>query len=665
MKVAFITRSTLDTAPGGDTIQIKQTADQLRNLGIQVDILSTTLRIDYSFYDLLHFFNIIRPADILYHISRSNKPFVLSPILIDYSEYDRQHRKGISGFILRLFSADTNEYIKAISRWIKGKDSLPAKAYIWKGHKRSIQEILQKTEMILPDSQLEYDRLKKLFSINKPYSIVPYAIDENLFCPDNSVLKDEKLILCAARIEGIKNQFNLIKALNNTDFKLLLIGDASPNQQNYYRRCRQIAAGNIEFTGRLSQEDLVNYYKKAKVHILPSWFETCGLSSMEAAAMGCNIVITDRGYTREYFGDSAVYCDPGKPESIYNAVVTASKTNPSIALQKKIFDRYTWKHAATITLEAYKKTGKSVSSCCPLCGEKGYVVVYKILREYPGAAIVKCSHCFHVYTVLNQEHDKDKLYSDDVYKLVENRNSLFDRILNWEYNRVLKKIQTLKRPKGALLDFGCGKGKFGNMAKNKGWQVKCVETAIERADYAKNIYGLEVNTNYYTTGKIFNNDFDILTLFHVLEHLPNPKILLTELIKYNLAKGGLIVMEVPNFRSLQARIAGSKWMHLDAYRHISHFTPEKLDGLARELNLKTVSKSSFSFQLGVLGMTDSFLKLFGYRKNIIYELKNKRKFGLLFCIALLMPFSLIFEICASATGQGGIIRKYFILNSKE
>jgi len=138
-----------------------------------------------------------------------------------------------------------------------------------------------------------------------------------------------------------------------------LIGDASPNQQNYYRRCRQIAANNIEFTGGLPQEELVNYYKKAKVHILPSWFETCGLSSMEAAAMGCNIIITDRGYAREYFGKSAIYCDPGKPESIYNAVVTAAKSDPSTALQKKIFDQYTWKHAAAIILEAYKKLVKA------------------------------------------------------------------------------------------------------------------------------------------------------------------------------------------------------------------------------------------------------------------------------------------------------------------
>ena len=305
-----------------------------------------------------------------------------------------------------------------------------------------------------------------------------------------------------------------------------------------------------------------------------------------------------------------------------------------------------------------------MTSYCPLCGEKDHTVVYKALRQYAGAAIVKCKHCSHVYTLLNHEPDHEKLYKEGVYKLVENRNSLFDRILTRECSRVLKKIQSFKRTKGTLLDFGCGKGKFGSIAKSKGWQVKCVETAIERAEYAKNIYGLEVSTNFYSAGRIFENDFDVLTLFHVLEHLPDPKILLSELIKHNLAKDGLVVIEVPNFQSLQARIAGRRWMHLDAYRHISHFTPRKLEELGGELNCKTVKTSFFSFHLGVLGMTDSLLKLFGYRKNIIDELKNKKRIGLLFGIALLLPFSMILETCASATGHGGILRKYFTWNSK-
>jgi len=184
--------------------------------------------------------------------------------------------------------------------------------------------------------------------------VVPNGINPNLFKLNPGIKKDEKLVLCVARIEGIKNQINLIKALNNTDYKLLLIGACAPNQVDYYNECRSIAAGNITFINHIPQDELVEYYERAKVHILPSWFETTGLSSIEAAAMGCNIVITDKGDTREYFEDDAFYCDPSQPQSILAAVKKASSAPFNEGLRQKILAKYTWKQAAIQTLKAYQ-----------------------------------------------------------------------------------------------------------------------------------------------------------------------------------------------------------------------------------------------------------------------------------------------------------------------
>ncbi len=104
----------------------------------------------------------------------------------------------------------------------------------------------------------------------------------------------------------------------------------------------------------MHQSALVHYYARARVHVLPSWFETCGLSSLEAAAMGCNIVITAKGYTRDYFGDDAFYCDPGNPGSILEAVMKAAAAKPSIQLAESIKINYTWERAAAMTLSAYQ-----------------------------------------------------------------------------------------------------------------------------------------------------------------------------------------------------------------------------------------------------------------------------------------------------------------------
>ena len=359
MKVAFITRSTLDTTPGGDTVQIKQTANQLRGLGAEVDILPTNIKIDYNQYDLLHFFNIVRPADLLYHIAKSKRPFVLSPIFIDYGEYDRYHRKGIRGFIFRRFSPAANEYFKTIGRWLLGKDSLRSKKFLFKGQMRSIKEVIEKASWLLPNSEAEYTALVKEYKIKKPYTVVPNGIDPSLFQPDQTVTRSEKLVICAARIEGIKNQLNLVKALNNTEFTLLLIGSAATNQKNYYKQCRENASENILFVDNIPQEELLTYYKKAKVHVLPSWFESCGLSSLEAAAMGCNIVITGKGYTRDYFGNHAFYCDPASPASILDAVRKASLSEWNPGLQEKIFRDFTWQRAAAVTFNVYKKVLQS------------------------------------------------------------------------------------------------------------------------------------------------------------------------------------------------------------------------------------------------------------------------------------------------------------------
>jgi glycosyltransferase involved in cell wall biosynthesis len=353
MKIAFITRSTLYTVPGGDTVQVVQTAQHLAGLDVNVEIRLSNEVILYEAYNLLHFFNITRPADILYHIKRSKKPFVVSTILCDYSEYDQIHRKG-AGRIFAWLPANTIEYIKTVARWLLGKDQLVSLSYLWKGQRKSIMQILRKAAIVLPNSESEYKRLVKAYPIKVNYKVVPNGIDAALFHGDADAKKDKHMVLCVARVEGIKNQYNLIRTLNNTRFNLMLIGSHAPNQADYYRLCRSHAAANISFMDHIPQDELVKYYQQAKVHVLPSWFETTGLTSLEAAVMRCNIVITAKGDTREYFGNEAFYCEPDKPESILAAVKKASEAAYNENLRQKILKQYTWEQAAIQTLKAYQ-----------------------------------------------------------------------------------------------------------------------------------------------------------------------------------------------------------------------------------------------------------------------------------------------------------------------
>jgi 2-polyprenyl-3-methyl-5-hydroxy-6-metoxy-1,4-benzoquinol methylase len=280
--------------------------------------------------------------------------------------------------------------------------------------------------------------------------------------------------------------------------------------------------------------------------------------------------------------------------------------------------------------------------------------------QFPDSDIVLCNPCGHRFTVIHKEIDVNQLYADEIYRVVENRNSIFDKIIRHEYNGVLNKLDKIKVQKNNLLDFGCGKGNFASLAQIDGWNVKAVETSPDRAAYARNVYGLDVSTAFYTTGSIFNISFDAISLFHVLEHLPQPVVLLAQLVKDNLDDKGIVIVEVPNIRSWQSRIAKENWIHLDVPRHLHHFSPERLDKFLSDIHLKSIKTTFFSFHLGVLGMVDSLLKKFGHKKNIIFELKNHKSKSLILKILLILPFAYILERLSALFGKGGVIRMYIV-----
>jgi len=86
--------------------------------------------------------------------------------------------------------------------------------------------------------------------------------------------------------------------------------------------------------------------------------ETPGLSSLEAGVMGCNLVITDKGDTKDYFGDYAFYCEPDSVESIRTALKKAFETPVNPALRQHILRNYTWEKTAEKTLDGYAQIFK-------------------------------------------------------------------------------------------------------------------------------------------------------------------------------------------------------------------------------------------------------------------------------------------------------------------
>lgn len=354
LKIAFIVRSTLFKVVGGDNLQAVNTAKELEELGVGVDIIRANEKIDYTKYDLLHLFNIIRPADHLNHIEKSKKPVVISTIYLDYSEFDQLGRDGFQKYLLKTVGKNGAEFLKNNLRFIKNQDKLVSPEYLW-GHRRAVQKILSRVQMLLPNSKSEYDRLRQDYRVNAPYHVVPNGINRKLFKQIPNVKREEDQICCVGQIYGLKNQARLIEAVNDLGARLTIIGKPPPNHLKYYDYCKEIAGSQVDFVDFMPQEELISYYAKSKVHALPSWFETTGLSSLEAGVMGCNLVVGLGGDTQEYFSSKASFCQATDIKSIKSALSAELNKPTDFAFRDYVLENYNWKRAAEETLKAYEK----------------------------------------------------------------------------------------------------------------------------------------------------------------------------------------------------------------------------------------------------------------------------------------------------------------------
>ncbi len=254
--------------------------------------------------------------------------------------------------------------------------------------------------------------------------------------------------------------------------------------------------------------------------------------------------------------------------------------------------------------------------CCPVCGKRP-------ADSKTEVALVDCKNCGLFWTFLTNDVGVSELYTGEVYQVVDNRNSIFEKIILREAERVLRRAgRYLHGDSRMLLDFGSGKGQFLFQAKRMKWSVLGIETASERAEFAREKYKVEVKEEFYTGGAVSEEKFDLITLNHVLEHLPEPMSILCELLEHNLQTNGVLMIEVPRLNSWQSKIAGANWMHLDIPRHLSHWTEQKLIAELAKMSFKPIGFRKFSIHLGVLGMLQSLASRTRYNENIVLALKR-------------------------------------------
>jgi SAM-dependent methyltransferase len=136
------------------------------------------------------------------------------------------------------------------------------------------------------------------------------------------------------------------------------------------------------------------------------------------------------------------------------------------------------------------------------------------------------------------------------------------------------------RGRGRYLDVGCGSGGALGVAQSLGWQVAGVEMDAAAAAKARR-FTARIHVGDLQAAPFAPGEFDVISAYHVLEHVPDPVGAVRRMLGW-LAPGGLLVVEVPNAGGLGARLFGRAWSGLELPRHLSHFTPETLGRTARE-----------------------------------------------------------------------------------
>jgi glycosyltransferase involved in cell wall biosynthesis len=371
MRVLLQGRSARSIAvnPGGDQVQLEATAHALRTTQAVDAQISTEAEPDLTGYDAVHLFGLVRPQETWLqarNARRQGKPVFLSTVYCDVWEFERVARSGPAGWIARHTTRDVIEALKAGGRGLNNREwSRGSLALFLRGFSRMQREIVELSSSLLPNSHSEWLRVAQDLALDPDDSrvtVVPNGFDTESLSTvtvDVTVPLDlarfANCVLCVARLEGRKNQLNLIEAVRGTDITLVLAGPATTNQRRYVQRVKQASASldNVHLLGSVTSEEKAWLYSLARAHVLPSWMETTGLSSLEAAVAGCSIVVSPNGDTRDYFGDEAEYCHPESPESIRDAILRACAREPSAALDRLIRTNYTWARCAEATHSAY------------------------------------------------------------------------------------------------------------------------------------------------------------------------------------------------------------------------------------------------------------------------------------------------------------------------
>lgn len=260
---------------------------------------------------------------------------------------------------------------------------------------------------------------------------------------------------------------------------------------------------------------------------------------------------------------------------------------------------------------------------CPIC-KHSHFINHLICDDHSVSgesfALVKCNKCDLVFT--NPRPDQDSLpkyyQSDEYISHTDKANSLiniaYKIVRKYTLSRKVKLIDKTNGQTGCLLDFGCGTGDFIKEAIKNKWHAY----GYEPDPKARNIAANKNKGQILDTIEKTDLSFDIITAWHVIEHVSDLKKTIKRLKKL-LKPTGHLIIALPNHHSYDAKFYGSFWAGYDVPRHLYHFDQNSIKSFARRFKLKLVKTLPMKFDSYYVSMLSEKYK---GKPNILRAIKT-------------------------------------------
>ena len=221
---------------------------------------------------------------------------------------------------------------------------------------------------------------------------------------------------------------------------------------------------------------------------------------------------------------------------------------------------------------------------CPVCGSADISILFTARdhmvsgESFPVAGCVRCKARFT--QDVPGESEISPYYKSEAYiSHTDTRKGLVNRLYHIVRNHTLQKKRksmrrALGRDKGSILDYGCGTGAFLGVMKDAGWTVTGIEPDADARQLAKSAHGVDA-LEPGALKDMPDAAFDIITLWHVLEHVYDLHDTVAHLHRL-LKPGGHLFVAVPNYTSADAVHYGTYWAAWDLPRHLYHFAPQTM-----------------------------------------------------------------------------------------